>query len=204
MKKTIWRPLALGASFGTLAGLATVTDLLFIVPGTDTENGIGFWMTLLLLSAALGGPLAGVVASTIFLTISAQFGPPEIAELLSDPVVFWSNTVVLGVIVMAVGLAYRLIFERVKMPARLLPWIGIIIAAYLINPAIIISVQFYLGDTPGILPAILDAYRVYVPQAIFDIVFTSLVFLALPRSYARPLWYEAKPSPEQSVERAYG
>jgi len=58
MKKTIWRPLVLGVVSGLLAGIATVTGLSFLTPGS-TNNTIGFYMTLFLLAAALGGPLAG-------------------------------------------------------------------------------------------------------------------------------------------------
>jgi hypothetical protein len=39
----------------------------------------------------------------------------------------------------------------------------------------------------------LYGYETYFPQAIFDIVITSLVFIALPARYTRPLWYEVQP-----------
>ena len=198
MRKTIWQPLVLGVVLGLLAGTATVTGLSFIVPGTDVSNAIGFFMTLLLLSAALGGPLAGAIASTLLIAISTFFGPPDMKEILSDPRIFWSNIIVVGMLMVLVGFAYRLIFERVKMPARLLPWAGIVIAVYIINSPANITVQSYLQGDLEVLPSILFSYKTYIPQAIFDIFITSLIFIALPASFIRPLWYESKQSPDQN------
>jgi len=199
MKKTIWQLLVLGVVFGLLAGIATVTGLSFITPGI-TDNAIGFYVTLFLLSAALGGPLAGAIAPAVMVIISALFGPPEMKEIITIPAVFWSNLLALGITMALVGFAYRLIFERLKMPARLLAWAGIIIAYYFISISASIIPQYYLlGDPPSeILPAVLGAYKTYIPQAIFDICFTSLVFIALPARYRRPLWYESKKAPEQN------
>jgi hypothetical protein len=195
MKKTIWRPLVLGLALGLLASIATVTGLTFIVPGTEADNAVGFYMTLLLLATALGGPLAGVIASTLLIVISALFGPPDMVEIMSDPVVFWTNLLVVGTLVALAGFAYRSIFERVKMPGRLLLWAGIVIAVYIINSPANLVPQYYLHGEVGVLPAILTSYRVYIPQAIFDIFCTSLVFIALPARYRRPLWIKTEPVP---------
>lgn len=203
MKKTIWQSMVLGIVFGVLAGLATVTGLSFLIPGTDTENAVGFFLTLFLLAAALGGPLSGAIAPAIWVAISAWYGPPEMRALITIPAVFWTNLLVLGGLMALVGFFYRVIFERVKMPARLLYWAGIVIAVYLINSPIIITLQFYLLGETGVLSAILFSYRTYIPQAIFDIFFTCLVFIALPARYRRPLWYEAKTAPDQSTETQY-
>ena len=202
MKKTIWRPLVLGIIFGLLAGIATATGLTFLTPGV-TDNAIGFYVTLFLLAAALGGPLAGFIAPVLMLVISAWFGPPEILEIISVPAVFWSNLFASGTTVVLVSFAYRLIFERLKMPVRLLAWVGIIIAYYLLSiPASIIPQYLLLGDPPSeILPAVLYGYQTYFPQAIFDIFFTSLVFIALPIRYRRPLWYGLQPIPPIAEEK---
>lgn len=195
MKKTIWQPLVLGVVFGLLAGIAMVSGLSFLLSGTEASNAIGFYMTLFLLSAAIGGPLAGAITSTICVTFVAFLGLPEMKEVLSDPINLWSNMFVTGLLVAMVGFAYRLIFERVKMPARLLPWAGLVIGYYIISGPINMSIQFYLHGEAGILSAIFSSYRTYIPQALFDIFFTSLVFIALPSSYTRPRWYELKKVP---------
>jgi hypothetical protein len=194
MKKTIWQPLVLGTIFGLLAGITTVTGLSFLTPGI-TDNAIGFYGTLFMLSSALGGPLAGIITPTLFICIGSLFGPPEMKELLSDPSVFWSNILALAITVSLLGIAYRLIFEHIKMPMRLLAWAGIVIAYYAIGlPASIIPQYLLHGNpTSEILPAVLYGYETYFPQAIFDIVITSLVFIALPARYTRPLWYEVQP-----------
>jgi len=193
VKTKIWQPLVLGVVLGMLAGIATVTGLSFLTLGI-TENAIGFYVTLFLLAAALGGPLAGAIAPALWVIISALYGPPEIKEIITVPAVFWSNLLALGTTVALVSFGYRLIFERLKMPVRLLAWAGIIIAYYFISiPSSVIPQYLLLGDpTSEILPAVLFGYKTYIPQAIFDIFFTSLVFIALPRRYRKPLWYEPK------------
>jgi hypothetical protein len=190
MKKTIWLPLGLGTAFGLLAGITTATGFIFIVPGaSDTENAVGVIITIFLLAAALGGPLAGVICTTLWVIISAQFGPPDIKSIISIPEIFWAHIFEFGLLVALVGFAYRWIFERFKMPARLLAWSGVVILFYLINPPIMLSLQDYMLGGIDILPATLSNYRIYLPQAIFDIIFTSLVFVALPARYRKPLWY---------------
>lgn len=195
MKKTIWQPLILGTALGILAGIATVTGLSFLTPGI-TANAVGFYGTLLLLSAALGGPLAGAIASAIFLVISALFGSPDLKAVITDPAVFWSNLLAVGTILALVGFAYRFIFERWRMPARLLPWAGIVIAYYLLVSPVSITLQNLSVDTASlILPEVLYSYETYIPQAIFDIFITSLIFIALPLRYSRPLWFESTQLP---------
>jgi len=190
MKKTIWLPLVLGTTFGLLAGLGVITDLSFIVSSTNTDNIIGFWMTLSLLASALGGPLSGVIASILLVIISNFYGPPEMQAIVFDPMSFWTNIFVLGMLMALVGFAYRFIFERVKMPQRILWWIGIVILVHVVNIPANLILQHYFNNETGVLPIILSVYKIYIPQAFFDIFITSLVFIALPVRYTRPLWYE--------------
>lgn len=197
MKRTIWLPPVVGAVFGLLAGVAAVTELSFIVEGTDSSNAIGFFITLLLLAAAVGGPLAGAIGPAVFVAVSSWYGPADMQAILSEPAVFWTNTLVLGVLFALVGLAYRWLFERVKMPGRLLPWAGIVVAIYILNSPIIITLQSFLVGGIDLLPAILFSYQTYWPQALFDIVVTSLIFVALPERYRKPQWYEPRVAPEQ-------
>lgn len=192
MKKTLWQPLALGVVFGLLAGIAMISGLSFLISGTGISNAVGFYMILFLLSAAIGGPLAGAITSTICITFVALFGPPEMKEFFSDPINLWSNMIVTGILVALTGFGYRLIYEHVKMPTRLLPWAGIVIAYYIFSGLLNISIQFFLHGEAGVIPAILSSYRIHILQALFDIFFTSLVFIALPARYRKPLWYESK------------
>lgn len=198
MKKTIWMPVALGLAMGTLAGVATVTGLsILIVDVTENSNSIGFYVTLFLLAAAFGGPIAGMLASTMWVLISARFGSPDMQAVITVPTIFWSNVIALGTVVAFVGLSYRAIYERTRMPVRLLPWAATVFAFYLVAlPFSLLPQYFFLGDSLSEVPsAVLRAYLTYLPQALFDIFFTSLVFFALPASRTRPLWYE----PESSV-----
>jgi hypothetical protein len=196
MKKTIWLPPLTGLVFGGLAGAATITGLSFLVESPDTSSAIGFFMTLLLLAAAFGGPLAGIIAPAVFVTLSWWHGPADMKAVLSEPAVFWTNTVVLGVLCAGVALAYRRIFERGRMPGRLLPWAGVVLVLYLLTSPINITLQWLLVEGVEPLPAILFSYRAYWPQALFDIFVTSLIFVALPERYRRPWWYTPMRAPE--------
>ncbi|UCE00494.1 MAG: hypothetical protein JSV42_07170 [Chloroflexota bacterium] len=199
MKRKVWQALAIGIIFGSFAGISSVVGLTFLLSGI-TDNAIGFFVTLFLLAAALGGPLAGAIAPALWVTISAWFGPPEMVAVVSDPYTFWSNIIALGITTAIVGLAYRIIYERINIPVRLLAWAGIVIAYYFISlPASVIP-QYLLSGGPQdeILAAVLGGYADYIPQMIFDILITSLVFIALPSAYARPLWYEYKRAGGQS------
>ena len=197
VKRTIWRPLLLGLVLGVLAGITTAAGLSFPTPGI-TENAIGIYGALLLLAAALGGPLAGFVASTILVIILTLFGPPDMRAVLGDAITFWSNLIAVGTVLVLVGFGYRLIFERLQMPRRLLAWAGIVIVYYLILVPATIIPQYLLSGTPAfeILPAIRYGYEIYFPQVIFDIFITSLIFIALPSAYTRPLWYSPKETPD--------
>lgn len=201
MKKTIWLPLVLGIIFGSLAGISIVTGFMFLTPGLTT-NAIGFYGIFLLLSASLGGPLAGFIASTVMITISALFGTPEIKAIISIPEIFWANVLAVGSLYSLAGIGYRLIFERLKLPGRLLPWAGIVIAYYLFNsPTSIILQNLFLGDSlSGVLAEVLYSYQTYISQVIFDFLITSLIFIALPARYLKPLWYTPKKMLVQNKE----
>ena len=192
MKKTIWQPVLLGIAFGLLAGISITAGLSFVVSNSLTTGVIGFHVVLFLLSASIGGPLAGFITPTICVILIILFGDPEFVEFLSRPNIFWTNMIIPGMVMALTSFGYRLVFERVKMPARLLPWAGIVIICYFLQNSIIIPVQYYFGgdDFATLSSAILSAFQAYIPQAIFDIFITSLIFIALPSRYLRPLWYE--------------
>jgi len=202
MKKTIWQPLLLGMAFGLLAGVSITAGLSFVVSNALTTGVIGFHVVLFLLSASIGGPLAGFITPAISVIFIILFGAPEYIEFLSRPNIFWTNLFVPGMVMALAGIGYRFVFERVKMPARLLPWAGIVIASYVIQAPTIISIQDYFGgDNFATLPsAILSTYQAYIPQAIFDIFITSLIFIALPSRYLRPLWYEKPQTAATPIE----
>ena len=86
-----------------------------------------------------------------------------------------------------IGIGYRAIFERMKLPARLLPWIAIIIAHYALHAPIL---EFTQTGRVNFLRSMIGSLDFYTVQILFDIFFTSLVFIALPSSFAHPLWYE--------------
>jgi len=192
----------MGVVFGLLAGISITVGLSFVVSNTLTTSVIGFHVVIFLLSAAFGGPLASFITPAICVSFVTLFGSPESKEILSTPHIFWTNLLVPGMVMALAGFVYRFVFERVKMPARLLPWAGIVIAYYVFQAPIIMSLQYYFGGvTFATLPAaILSNYQTYIPQALFDIFITSLVFIALPPSFAHPRWHESRRTLDHSNE----
>jgi len=202
MKKTIWQPVLLGIAFGLLAGVSITVGLSFVISNSLTTGVIGFHIVLFLLSASFGGPLAGFITPAISVIFMALFGAPEYKEILSMPNIFWTNMIVPGMVMALASFGYRLVFERIKMPVRLLPWAGIVIVSYVIQSPIMLSIQYCLSSTDfATLPsAILSNYQTYISQAIFDIFITSLIFIALPARYRRPLWYEKPQTAATPIE----
>jgi len=186
MKKTILYPVVLGTIFGILAGISFAGKLIII---TADGWAIGFYVVLYMFAAALGGPLAGVLSTTLCMLICVFFGYPELRTLASDPVIFWTNVIVLGATMVLISFLYRLIYHRFKMPLRLLPWIGVVLVYYLFGISLLVTVQkLFSLVTIGVV----ESWKGYIPQALSDIVITSLIWFALPAKYHRPLWYEPK------------
>jgi hypothetical protein len=186
MKRAFWLPILIGSAFGLLAGISLSVNLVII---TSSSWAIGFYVTLYLLSTALGGPLAGLLTPVVTLTIIALFGYPELKTMASDPVIYWTNVVVIGGTVSMLGFAYRFIFRRYKMPMRLLPWAGIAAAYYIISvPSLILLQSFFIESG-----SLVEAFKGFLPQLIFDVAATSLIWLALPEHFRKPLWVEPDP-----------
>ena len=195
MKKTIWLPVIFGLALGLLAGIAMAVGLSISLP--DSAGGInivGFHMALFLLSAAIGGPLAGAITPITSLITAILFGPPDLRAFLVDPLSFWTNSFLMGAFMALIGFCYRAIFERMKIPVRLLPWIGIILAHYAFHPPIL---EFLQTGKVNFIRSMVGALDFYTLQILFDVFFTSLVFIALPASFAHPLWYASKKALDQ-------
>ena len=190
MKKTIWIPLVLGAVFGVVAGASWAANLTFLAGGW----AIGFYVVFYLLAAALGGPISSILSVSLVLIIVIFLGPADIKVIASNPIIFTTNWIVISIELILISFVYRLIFERLKMPTRLLPWIGMVILYYVILVPTLSYSQTMLGyPVPQPVSEFITAsYKGYIPQVIADIVITSLIFFALPERYRRPLWYERK------------
>ena len=207
MKKTIWIPIVIGLAFGLISGITFATNLSFTIIGEGgAKSGVGFYTIFWLLAAAFGGPLAGVISGVVGILIAGFFGIPEIKAVVSDVVTLWSNVIAFGCIALPiVSLIYRLIFERLKMPLRLLAWAGcVIIGYYAVGLVVNMILQFLFRDFSPTSKAMFAAFdnqwwqvlpvffRSFLPQIVADIIITSLTFLGLPERYRRPLWYERK------------
>ena len=197
MKKTSWVPIVIGIAFGLLSGIANAAGLTFnITLAGGVINSIGFYAILYMLSAALGGPLAGFLTAEIDLISLVLVGSPDMKAYFSDPITFWTNSIGVGVSIALVGFAYRLIYQRFKMPMRLLLWIGIVIFYYIVAILFFTISYHFFGVQVQVELSLSEYYlttlKGFLPQLISDIVITSLIWIALPEHYRRPLWYEPK------------
>jgi MFS family permease len=207
MKKTIWVPVIFGVAMGIIAGITFSTNLAFF-GGSSRIAGIGIYGIFWLMAAALGGPLAGGITVSLSIIIGALFGQMKTA--LSDPVTFWPNLIIIGFIIYPlVGFAYRLIFERLRLLKRILAWGGIVAGTILIGSPLLTITQFIFKDystLSGMYRSVYESfnnnlwlfqiatYKSFLPQVIAYFIITSLIFLALPERYRRPLWCEPKAS----------
>lgn len=127
--------------------------------------------------AALTGPIGAVIIG--ILAGVAEPGGIPLASLLGH---------IAGALWM--GFAYKkLVYERLEMPVRLLGWAGLIVVYYIVFvlPGFAIGLNlFYGGESfitfyPQMLPGV-------IPEMIITTVVTTLVMLALPKQFQKPLW----------------
>jgi hypothetical protein len=177
------RALVVALAGGGIALLLVLAQLTIPIPGTGvvtdpreifTTLGAGF-------SGPVGGLLVGILAGV------AEPGIP-LASLLAH---------IAGGLWM--GLAYKkLVYARLKMPVRLLGWAALVLIYYYVFAITGFALGqrlFYPADFVqyyGANASVLDAYAALaqgvVTEALLTTLITTLVMVALPEKYRRPLW----------------
>jgi hypothetical protein len=129
------------------------------------------------LGAGLTGPMGALIIG--FFAGVAEPGNISLASLI-------------GHIAGALWMAYaykKLVYERMQMPVRLLGWAGLIIAYYYIFVITGFSIGlalFYAGG--NLVPIYTSIANGVTVEVILTMTITTLVILALPRQYQKPLW----------------
>jgi hypothetical protein len=176
--------------FGGVALVIVLAELIIPIPGTGVVTDPREIFTTF--GAAVTGPLGGIIVGVLAGIGEAFIGDPQSRIPLASLLAHVSGGLWLG-------FAYkRLAYERLEMPLRLLGWTGLVLIFYYVFavPGFIIGqlsfypdlyIEFY-GEGASFAQAYAILGKGALPEALFTSVITSLVFVALPRKYRRPLW----------------
>ncbi len=181
---------AIALAFGAVALVIVIAELFIPIPGTGVVTDPREIFTTL--GAALTGPVGGLIIGILAGIGEAFIGAPAdripLASLLAH---------VVGGLWM--GWAYKkLVFNRMQMPMLVLGWAALVVVYYFVFaiPGFVVGqslfypdqyVAFY-GEGASLIEAYLTLSQGVVPEALITTLITSLVIVALPRRYRRPLW----------------
>jgi len=192
MKKTIWLPLVFGLGFGILAGISLAANIAY---ADASGYSAGIYPIFFLLAFALGGPLSALITVTVTVAIAALWGYPALKDLfMTYPSFMIINLLANAIAGIVSGLAYRFVYQRIKMPVRLLPWAGIVLLHYVIAVWITGEGARALIPDVQLVSGFFETLRISILEMVAVFLITSLIWIALPEHYRRPLWYELKPA----------
>ena len=175
MNKNIWLSPVVAVVFGLVVLTLVLGGLTVPIPGTGVvTDPREIFVTI---GSGLTGPLGALIIG--FFAGIAEPGGIPLASLL-------------GHIAGALWIAFaykKLVYERLKMPARLIGWIVLIIIYYyiLVVPGFAIGLVAFYGE-PDVLGLYLALAKGVVVEVLITTIVTTLVLLALPQKYHRPLW----------------
>ena len=200
MKKTIWIPIVISLAFAFLVWLILIAGFSLPIPGLDANVGVSEIFNLI--AAILGGPITVVIGNIIF----GIFGYTLVLSNAHPwPISFYltlADVIAHIIPLVLVTFCYRFIYERAKRYDQakrnvivIASWVLISISYYFV--LIPLQVTFINLVNPGML-TFSDLFRGTLPEILATTFITSLILLALPARYRRPLWYEPKQTPDRS------
>lgn len=175
MNKNIWTPLIVASVFGLVALVIVLAG--FIIPIAGTGVVTDPREIFVSIGSALTGPIGAVIIGTM--AGIAEPGGISLASLLAH---------IAGALWMA--FAYKkFVYERMKMPLRLAGWALLIVLYYYIFlvPGFTLGLVLFYGEADPLGLYMTLAKGVTVEILVTTTV-TTLVLLALPQKYHKPLW----------------
>lgn len=170
--------------FGSASLFTIVSGVHFYLPGTSAISDLREIFNSL--GAAITGPIGGVIIGFL----STFFGPASNLKLY--------NIIQHLISAIWIGWAYKkLVYEKYGMPNLVFGWLFLIFVYYYIiyMPGLIILhfmfnslFQEFVGGHLTLWQAIIKLYKGWMPEIIFTTFYTTLVLIALPEKYRRPLW----------------
>ncbi len=182
--------IAVSFAFGGVALIIVLAELFVPIPGTGVVTDPREVFTTL--GAALTGPVGGLIVGILAGIGEAFIGTPAERIPLASLIAHLAGG-------LWMGWAYKkLVFNRLQMPTLVLGWAGLVAVYYIafaIPGFVIGQLLFYpdqyaafYGEGASLFGAYLTLAQGVVPEALLTTLITSLVIVALPRRYRRPLW----------------
>jgi hypothetical protein len=188
MKKATCLPLAIGIAFGVLNFIATAANL--VVPFSNDKYST-VTEVLTTLGSALGGPL-GFLFSELGLDLSGYIYYVSKAYQYPQALYFQVGNFFAHLAAgMFIVFAYKFVYEkRLKTSLFIVMWVILVLIYYY---AFLLPLQaiFFNIAIPGLNATYIDYIITYTPETIFTTVVSTLIMLALPLHYHKPLWYAA-------------
>ena len=199
MKKTVWIALALGGTLGILDFISWASD--FLIP-LGPYGATGPQEVFITMSAALGGPLGLSITCLLHELGNYAFGlkslfSPEQMPLMG---ILYATADFAAHIVaaMTVAYGYKFLHQRAKkIYVYIGGWMFIMVVYYIL----LVSLQFILIGFVIDLPPLLELFSNFLPESLVVVIITSLILLALPVRYLRPLWLERQPVPQSAENK---
>jgi len=195
IKKTVWIPFVIGM-ISTALILAASAANFFIPLGNGAEMGIGELFTTL--SAALGGPIASIVTIIFAYSIHSMLHPEYFPDLTSVYILLEDAVAHLSAMLMVVLVYTKLLYPRARKTGVFLAGWFLLVCAYYFLALLPLSVVFLNLIDPGRNLTYLAFARSFIPEVLGTALITTLIWLAAPVRYRRPLWIEPRNTPEHS------
>lgn len=182
-KKLIGSWLIVAISFGAVAFLVRWAGLFIPVIGTRINSDPR--EIFIVLGSALTGPVGGLLIGLL----------GGVASLIKDV----GLTDLLGHMIggLLMGLLYKWAYRRWRMPILFIAWVSLVIGYYFSISFVFVSglFLFYPGNVPIMFGVDLPFFQVFrllvqvaLPEMAITIIVTSIILVALPPKYRRPLW----------------
>lgn len=197
VKKTIWIPIVIGMISAALI-LAAAEANFFIPLGNGAEMGIGELFTTL--SAALGGPNASIVTILVVYSIRGILHPEFFPDMTSIYILLEDGIAHLCAMLIVALVYAKLLYPWAKKTGIFLVGWLLLVGSYYYLALLPLSVVFLNLVDPGHGATYSEFARGFIPEVLGTAVITTLIWLASPVRYRRPLWIEPKNTSDQNLE----
>lgn len=199
MRKSIWIPLILGGVLGILDFVSLAVN--FLIP-LGPFGATGPQEILVLMAAALGGPWGFFVAQIFhdlgiyFYFLHMQLSPEQMASLGVLFVLADFSAHILALSVVAWG--YKFLHQRAqKIYTFCAGWILIVIIYYTL---LVLLQSLLIGLVVQVQHPLSEIFQNNLPEFLVVTLITTLILLALPNKYRKPLWIKQQQFPSAPTD----
>ena len=197
VKKIIWIPVVI-AMVSSAFILAAAEANFFIPLGNGAELGIGELFTTL--SAALGGPIASVGTIFVVYSVHSILHPDIFPDLTSFFIMLEDGVAHLSAMLMVALVYNKFLYPRAKQTDVFLGSWFLLVGAYYYLALLPLSVVFLNLIDPARGATYATFARGFLPEYLGTAIITTLIWLAAPIRYRRPLWIGLENMPDQDTK----